>query len=127
MRVWKCRIAALSVHGIEIARGLAISFAKFDDVCAIRLRTINHDLVLVLCTVPLFTHDRSLLKDGCRTIPSSVMSAYATSASKRGLNPCLSCFLIGLESGDVGRIRGASARRIARAVLLSHHVPTRPA
>jgi hypothetical protein len=57
------------------------------------------------------------LNDGCLTIPSSVMSAQATSASKRGSTHVVSFFLIGLESGDVKRARGSSARRIARAVF----------
>jgi hypothetical protein len=64
----------------------------------------------------------SPLNDGCRTIPSFVTSEYVISASKRGSTQVVSRFFTGTVSGDIGRTRGSSARRIAAAVLWSHPV-----
>jgi hypothetical protein len=68
---------------------------------------------------------RKRLNDGCRTIPSSVISEYAISASKRDSTQVESAFLSGLAIGDVRRASGLSASRIARAVFWSQPVQTR--
>jgi hypothetical protein len=66
-------------------------------------------------------HEMSRLNDGCRTNPSSVMSASVTSASYRGSTHVVSRFLIGVVSGHVGR--AAALLRRDRSVQLPVQPP----